>query len=72
MIFLDESKIEIHNNHFKCWRHKAEEILFGSKNNYKKNLILSISKSEIIYYELSDGNTNSEVFLGYIKKLKKN
>ena len=35
-IFQDESKIETHNNNFRCWHKKDEQILFGSKNNKKK------------------------------------
>ena len=29
LVFLDESKIELINNHYKCWRRKEESIFFS-------------------------------------------
>ena len=69
-IFIDESKIEIQNNHFRCWRHYDEQALFGINNNAKKNLILGKTKSDVIYYDITDENTNSSTFLLFLEKLK--
>ena len=68
-IFIDESKVELLNNHYKCWRRKDEQICFGANNKCKKNLILAITKGEIIYYEILEKNTNSNVFLEFLEKL---
>ena len=69
LIFVDESKIELLNNHYKCWRRKDEQICFGTNNKHKKNLILAITKDEIAYYEILEKNTNSNIFLEFLENL---
>ena len=68
-IFLDESKLELKNNHFRVWRKKEEIITFGINNNAKKNLILAVSKNEIIFYQILDDNINSNIFIEILEKL---
>ena len=70
-IFLDESKIELVNNHYKCWRKYHEEIYFGSSNREKCNLILAVGIDRIFYYSLNKDNTNSIIFLDFLKELVK-
>jgi sulfate adenylyltransferase subunit 1 (EFTu-like GTPase family) len=36
----------------------------------KRNLILAISKSEVINYEITEQNTISDLFLKFLKDLK--
>ena len=69
-IFLDESKIELINNHLKCWRKKDELILFGDIPKQKTNLILAIGKSNIFNYKITSENTNTNNFLEFIKEIK--
>lgn len=69
-IFIDETKIELINNHMRCWRKPDEQILFGNNSKEKKNLILAISKSEVINYEITEQNTTSNLFLKFLEDLK--
>ena len=71
LIFLDESKIETTNNHYRCWRYKNEAIYFGNKNIEKDNLLLAIGVDKVIHYSLTQENTNSEIFLEFMKGLSK-
>ena len=71
LIFLDESKIETTNNHYRCWRYKNETIYFGNKKNEKSNLLLAIEEDKVIHYSLTQENTNSEIFLEFMKELVK-
>lgn len=70
-IFIDESKIELSNNHLRCWRKEDEQIMFGDTINKKKNLILAIDKSSVLEYEITQENTNGIIFFNFIEKLKK-
>ena len=69
-IFVDESKIELTNNHLRCWRKKEENIFFGNTSKQKLNLLLAIGKSNIIYYKITQENTNTNTFLEFLKELK--
>ena len=70
-IFIDESKIELSNNHLRCWRKENEQIMFGDIINEKKNIILAIDKSSVLEYEITHENTNGIIFYNFIVKLKK-
>lgn len=70
LIFIDESKFELKNNHFRCWREKNENLFFGTNNNNKKNLILAIGKSNIIFYKILNDNNNSDNFIKFLEELK--
>lgn len=48
-IFIDESKFETQNNHFRCWRAKEESLCFGPENKSKKNITLAIGKSMVLF-----------------------
>ena len=69
-IFLDESKIEMRNNHYRCWREKSETIYFGDSIKNKKNLILAVGQDEVIHYKLTEENINTEVFIKFLEELK--
>ena len=69
LVFLDESKIELINNHYKCWRRKEESIFFSQNKKQKQNLILAITRDDIVYYEILDNNVNSNVFIKFIDNL---
>lgn len=68
-IFIDESKIELINNHFKCWRMKLETIYFGDSSKIKNNLILAVGIDNIFEYKITTENTNSEIFLEFLKSV---
>ena len=71
LIFLDESKKETTNNHYRCWRYKNEAIYFGNKKNEKNSLLLAKGVDKVIHYSLTQENTNSEIFLEFMKELIK-
>ena len=68
-IYIDESKIENINNHFRCWRYKSEQIFFGNQIKNKSNLILAVGVDNVIKYKITSDNTNSEIFLSFLKEL---
>ena len=70
-IFLDESKIELINNHYKCWRYSSEEIYFGNSSREKNNLILAVGIDKIFHYSLKIENTDAKNFLEFLKELIK-
>ena len=70
-IFIDESKIELSNNHLRCWRKENEQIMFGDIINEKKNIILAIDKSSVLEYEITHENTNGIIFYNFIEKMEK-
>ena len=69
ILFIDESSIQMNNSNFRCWSKYNEQIHLGLNLSIKLNLLLCISKDEIIYYELNQQNTNSSVFLDFMKKI---
>lgn len=69
-IFIDESKFELMNNHFRCWRKNNEQIYFGPNNNKKNNILLAIDKSNVIYYKMFEENNNSNNFIKFLEELK--
>ena len=48
LIFLDESKIELLNNHYRCWRRKDESLFFPQNKKQKKKFDFGYNKGEII------------------------
>lgn len=68
-IFIDESKIELVNNHFKCWRMVNETIHFGNTSKIKNNLLLAVGKDFVSHYSITTENTNSNNFLIFLKEL---
>ena len=69
-IFVDESKIEITNNHFRAWRYPKEEFLFSDTQKKKCNLLLAVGTDSVIHYKILEENTNSYIFLGFMKEIK--
>ena len=69
-IFIDESKIELCNNHFKTWRLKYEEINFGNSSRVKSNLILAVGKNKVYYYKILTENCTAEIFLQFLVDLE--
>ena len=71
LLFIDESSIQLNNSNYRCWRKYEEQIYFGDNNAGKLNLLLCISKNEILYYELNKENTNSQIFLNFMFNVNK-
>ena len=59
LIFIDESKIQQINNNLHCWRGKGEYIFSKIKKMEKRNLIMGVSPSGLIYYKITSSNTNT-------------
>ena len=71
ILFCDETSILNKNNNLRVWR-KSDETIYHNYDSYKKkNIIMTVSSNEVIYYSISGDSTNSEVFLEYMKNLKK-
>lgn len=70
-IFIDESKIQIINNHFKCWRLITETIHFGDPSKKKNNLLLAVGKDFVLHYKITQENTNRQIFLEFLKEINK-
>ena len=67
-IFVDESKIELINNHSKVWRLKSEQIYYGKCLRQKRNLLLAVGTNKILKYKITEENTTSQVFLDFLKE----
>lgn len=68
-IFLDESKIELYNNHFKAWRFKYEELYFGDSLKDKRNLLLAVGKDQVYAYKITNESTTSTVFIDFLNNV---
>ena len=68
-IFVDESKIELINNHSKIWRLKTEQIYYGNSSKQKRNLLLAVGTNKILKYEITEENTTAKVFLEFLNGL---
>lgn len=70
-IFIDESKIELENNHFKCWREKDEELYLGNSSKDKRNLLLAVGINRVYYYQITSQNTTAELFIQFLNGVVK-
>ena len=68
-IFIDESKIELQNNHFKSWRLKDEELYFGNSSKDKRNLLLAVGENKVYSYKITIENTNAKLFIDFLEKV---
>lgn len=68
-IFIDESGFFLHNNNYRTWVEKDEEIYFYSKGNKKLNLLLAVSDEKIIHYKFQEENTNSNNFKRFMEEI---
>ena len=70
-IYIDESKIQQVNSNLYYWR-KADEYLFNEiKDCQKRNLIMVVSPNGLIYYKIEFANTNTDIFLYFLKRTYK-
>ena len=63
---IDESSFRLKNSHYKTWVFDKEQIYSNNYNEKKINLILAVSKENILHYQLVKGNTNSEIFKSFM------
>lgn len=68
-IFLDETKIELNNNHYKIWRFTHEQLCFNNFSKDKSNLLLAVGKDRVYASKITKENTNSSNFLEFLKIL---
>ena len=73
LIFVDETGFLLENNNFYIWRNSTEEIFRGPKKNVKQrtNLILAVSKSNIIYKKFTRQSVDSEMFIEFLSDIIK-
>ena len=72
-IFIDECGFSTINNNFRNWVNNENQ--YNAKLTHKNtrlNLIMAVSNNKIEYYKISENNTNSELFLGFMKELINN
>lgn len=70
-IFIDETKVELINNHYRAWRFPGEELLFGNTVKAKNNLLLAVGTDRVFSYKMTKDNTTSDIFLDFLKDLAK-
>ena len=69
LIYLDESKVELYNSHYKCWRQKNETIYFSNNKKQKLNILMAITKDKVYHYQLNSENTTSKNYLVFLESL---
>ena len=62
LVFIDESGFRLKNTHYKNWIFDKEQIYKNNYNDKKINLILAVSKENIIHYQINKENTDSKIF----------
>jgi transposase len=69
-IFIDESKFQLKNDRGKFWVSKDNpEIFQQPQERQKTNLLLAISNSKVLYYELEKKNIDGERFRCFLENL---
>ena len=63
LIFVDESTFKLNKSNFKCWRKPNEHIYFGKSNKDKINLILAVTKEEILFHEMKNEKWKYKYFI---------
>ena len=62
-VFIDESSFKLKNNNFRDWIKRDDFCHYGNNDNNKKiNFMFAIGTNKVIYYKLSNDNTNSKTF----------
>lgn len=69
IIYLDETNVQLENNHLRVWRYNGECPYFKSDKRGRKNIIMAISSKKVIYYEINNGTNDSNSFLSFMEKL---
>jgi hypothetical protein len=72
LIYIDESKTLTISNNYHCWRKPQQEIYINQDKKLKLNLIMAVNKYEFIHYQLNKENTNANMFIEFLKEIKKN
>ena len=68
-IFIDETCIETKNNNYRNWIKKNEDIHFNIGDNEKRNLLMAVSPYKTVYFEITNKNTNSNVFKDFFENM---
>ena len=68
ILYMDESSILSKNNNYRCWRQRKESMYFNMKPASRSNLLLMISKNEIIHYQINQLSTTEDTFLEFISE----
>lgn len=69
IIYLDETNFQLENNNLRIWRKPNETLYFKSLNRGRKNLILAVTKEEILLYKINNGTNRSSDFFEFMKIL---
>ena len=69
LVFIDESGFRLKNNHYKNWIFDKEQIYKNNYNDKKINLILAVSKDNILHYQINKENTDSKIFKKFMNEL---
>ena len=69
IIFIDETKLQIKNSNFHMWRNKNDSFNYSTINQDKINLILGVSKNNVIHYEFIKKNINEKIFKGFLEHI---
>lgn len=69
IIYLDETHIQLENNHLKIWRPKNMIPYFNSGKRGRKNFLMAVTIEGVILYEINDDTNNQETFYSFMVKL---
>ena len=71
IIYIDETKIQLKNSNFRMWRYKYDSFNYCSIKQDKINLILAVSKNDVVHYEFVKKNTDTNIFKNFIDNIIK-
>ena len=71
-IYLDEAGFFTKNSNFYTWRKEDEEIFTKIEDRKKINLLMAVSPQKIIYYDLTESNTDNNTFKHFMEGLVNN
>ena len=64
-IYIDETKIQLKNSNLRIWRNKHDSFNYTSIKQDKINLILAVTKFNVVHYEFNKKNTNTNIFKNF-------
>ena len=69
IIYLDESSIVSCNTKGYAWRKRNQDVYIKLHKNERINLIMAITKDNVIHYSFNRENTNESNFINFIDQL---
>ena len=68
-VFIDESGFLLNNNNYRNWVFNGQEIYYNFSSSKRINLILAVSDTKVLNYQINEENTNSTIFKNFMIQL---